>query len=74
MFTMERTIYQWIKKPTSSGILWKEEFLHQLIDGKPPIIYRVSTIRLVVQENHPRYGGFHKCGFPQNGWFIMENP
>ena len=47
---------------------------HQLIDGKHPIIYRVSTIRLVVQENHPQYGGFHKCGFPQNGWFIMENP
>ena len=20
------------------------------------------------------YGGFHKLGVPQNGWFIMENP
>jgi hypothetical protein len=20
------------------------------------------------------YGGFHKGGVPQNGWFIMENP
>jgi len=19
-------------------------------------------------------GGFHKWGYPQNGWFIMENP
>ena len=26
------------------------EVLHQLIDGKPPIIYRVSTILLVVQD------------------------
>ena len=20
------------------------------------------------------YGGFHKWGYPRNGWFIMENP
>ena len=26
------------------------EILHQLMDGKHPIIYRVSTIRLVVQD------------------------
>ena len=28
---------------------WASEILHQLIDGKHPIIYRVSTILLVVQ-------------------------
>jgi hypothetical protein len=27
-----------------------EEILHQLIGGKHPIIYRVSTIRLVMQD------------------------
>ena len=32
------------------------EILHQLIDGKHPIIYRVSNIRLVVQDFfHPLY-------------------
>ena len=31
-------------------LLWMEEILHQLIDGKHPTIYRVSTILLVVQD------------------------
>ena len=32
-------IYQWIKKPTSSGILWmgQRNGNHQLIDGKHPM-------------------------------------
>ena len=29
-------------------ILWMEEILHQLIGGNHPIVYRVSTILLVV--------------------------
>ena len=33
-----------------------EEILHQLIGGKHPIIDRVSTIRLVMQDFfHPQY-------------------
>ena len=36
-----------------------EEFLHQLIGGKHPIIYRVSTIRLVVDRiSQPSYVGY----------------
>jgi hypothetical protein len=35
-------------------ILWMEEILHQLIDGKHPIIYQVSTC-----FNLP----FHGAGF-----------
>ena len=35
---------------------WASEILHQLIGGKHPTIYRVSTILLVVQDFfHPQY-------------------
>jgi hypothetical protein len=38
------------------NLLWMEEVLHQLIGGKHPIIiYRLSSILLVVQEFfHPQ--------------------
>ena len=31
-------------------LLWMEEILYQLIDGKHLILFRVSTILLVVQD------------------------
>ena len=40
-------------------ILWMEEILHQLIDGKHPIIHRVSTILLVVQDFATIYSIIH---------------
>ena len=37
-------------------LLWMEEILHQLIDGKHPIICRVSTIQGGAGfRNHPQY-------------------
>ena len=39
---------KWPTVIDETNILWMDEILHQLIDGQNPIIYRVSTILLVV--------------------------
>ena len=41
-------------EPAERGELDGCEILHQLIDGKHPIIYRVSTIRGAGFRNHPQ--------------------
>jgi len=51
-----------------------EEILH-LIDGKHPIIYRVSTILLVVQDFATIHSGYGKLSFLEDLYgFVMLYP
>ena len=54
-------VHCWMDKNDKSYRGWLRNPNHQLIDGKHPIIYRVSTILLVVQD----FATIHCI----NGWF-----
>ena len=54
-------VHCWMDKNDKSYCGWLRNPNHQLVDGKHPIIYKVSTIRLVVQD----FATIHCI----NGWF-----
>ena len=61
MAAMEIPCHCWMDKNDKSYCGWLRNPNHQLVDGKHPIIYRVSAIRLVVQD----FATIHCI----NGWF-----